>query len=69
MLSRFGEALPVTPPGVAARVPDAARRLGDIVRAFDAGGLRIADLRLHATLDDVFLARTGRSLEPELCAT
>jgi ABC-2 type transport system ATP-binding protein len=70
VLSRFGETLTVSPPGVAARVPDAARRLGDIVRAFDAVGLRIADLQLHApTLDDVFLARTGRSLEPELCAT
>jgi ABC-2 type transport system ATP-binding protein len=30
----------------------------------DAAGLSIADLRLHSpTLDDVFLAKTGRSLE------
>jgi ABC-2 type transport system ATP-binding protein len=34
------------------------------VRALDAEGVRVADLRLHApTLDDVFLAKTGRSLE------
>ena len=30
----------------------------------DAESLQIADLRLHSpTLDDVFLAKTGRSLE------
>jgi ABC-2 type transport system ATP-binding protein len=34
------------------------------VRALDSEGLRIADLRLHSpSLDDVFLAKTGRSLE------
>ncbi len=35
-----------------------------IVRAFDGEGIRIAHLQLHApSLDDVFLAKTGRSLE------
>ncbi len=30
----------------------------------DSEGLKVADLRLHSpTLDDVFLAKTGRSLE------
>jgi ABC-2 type transport system ATP-binding protein len=34
------------------------------VRAVDANGVDIADLELHApTLDDVFLAKTGRTLE------
>jgi ABC-2 type transport system ATP-binding protein len=34
------------------------------VRALDAEGLHLAHLQLHApTLDDVFLAKTGRSLE------
>jgi ABC-2 type transport system ATP-binding protein len=34
------------------------------VRTLDAENLPIADLRLHTpTLDDVFLAKTGRSLE------
>jgi ABC-2 type transport system ATP-binding protein len=35
-----------------------------VIRALDAEGLRVADLQLHApSLDDVFLAKTGRSLE------
>ena len=38
--------------------------LAEIVRALDAEGARVADLHLHApSLDDVFLAKTGRSLE------
>ena len=38
--------------------------VAEIVRTLDAEGLGIADLRLHSpTLDDVFLAKTGRSLE------
>ena len=38
--------------------------LADIVRALDAEGLEVEHLQLHApTLDDVFLAKTGRSLE------
>ena len=38
--------------------------LAEIVRTLDAESLPIADLRLHTpTLDDVFLAKTGRSLE------
>jgi ABC-2 type transport system ATP-binding protein len=40
--------------------------LADVVRALDAGGIEVAQLRLHApTLDDVFLAKTGRTLEGE----
>ena len=43
---------------------DGASELAEVVRALDAAGLRIADLKLHApTLDDVFLAKTGRHLE------
>jgi ABC-2 type transport system ATP-binding protein len=34
------------------------------VRAFDAESLKVEQLRLHQpSLDDVFLAKTGRSLE------
>ena len=34
------------------------------VGGLDAANLRVADLRLHEpSLDDVFLAKTGRSLE------
>src|SRR5918912_3117528 len=38
--------------------------LADLVRSLDAEGLAVTDFRLHApTLDDVFLAKTGRKLE------
>jgi len=39
-------------------------QLADVVRALDAEGIAIERLQLHApSLDDVFLAKTGRSLE------
>jgi ABC-2 type transport system ATP-binding protein len=64
VLGRFGEEAAASPTGVAVRLPKGVGDLAEIVRALDAEGLRIADLRLHApTLDDVFLAKTGRSLE------
>jgi ABC-2 type transport system ATP-binding protein len=35
-----------------------------VVRALDGEGIKIETLQLHApSLDDVFLAKTGRSLE------
>jgi ABC-2 type transport system ATP-binding protein len=38
--------------------------LADIVRALDSAGLHFAKIQLHEpTLDDVFLAKTGMSLE------
>ena len=38
--------------------------LTDVVRALDAAGIHVAKLTVHEpTLDDVFLAKTGRSLE------
>ena len=38
--------------------------LAEIVRALDAEGVRISHLQIHdPTLDDVFLAKTGRHLE------
>ncbi len=64
VLLRFGEEAAARPGGVAVRLPESVGDLADIVRALDGEGLRIADLRLHEpTLDDVFLAKTGRSLE------
>ena len=62
-LARFGE-----PCGSRRRRRRAASPgetgLADVVRALDAEGLEVAHLQLHApTLDDVFLAKTGRSLE------
>ena len=61
-LAQFGEPLASTR-DVAVRLDDGLG-LTDIVRAVDANGVDIADLELHApTLDDVFLAKTGRTLE------
>jgi ABC-2 type transport system ATP-binding protein len=64
VLLRFGEEAAARPGGVAVRLPEGVSDLADIIRALDGEGLRIADLRLHEpTLNDVFLAKTGRSLE------
>jgi ABC-2 type transport system ATP-binding protein len=64
VLARFGEQAAPSANGVAVRLPEGVGDLAEIVRALDGEGLPIADLRLHApTLDDVFLAKTGRSLE------
>jgi ABC-2 type transport system ATP-binding protein len=61
-LSRFGEPLATTR-DVAVRLRDGLG-LTDIVRAVDANGVDIVDLELRApSLDDVFLAKTGRTLE------
>ena len=64
ILERFGEPSPASPNGVAVRLARGEDELADIVRALDAEGLRVAHIQLHApSLDDVFLAKTGHSLE------
>src|SRR6476620_5320466 len=64
VLSRFGEPAAASPKGVAVRLAGGSESLGQVVRALDADGLEVAHLQLHApSLDDVFLAKTGRSLE------
>jgi ABC-2 type transport system ATP-binding protein len=64
VLARFGEPAAASPKGVAVRLQEGVDDVGSVVRALDAENLRFADLRLHApSLDDVFLAKTGRSLE------
>jgi ABC-2 type transport system ATP-binding protein len=46
------------------RLSDGTEELADVVRRLDGEGIKVADLQLHApSLDDVFLAKTGRSLE------
>jgi ABC-2 type transport system ATP-binding protein len=62
VLLRFGESVPGTPRGVTVRLRDAT--LADVVRAFDGEGLQLEHLQLHQpSLDDVFLAKTGQTLE------
>jgi ABC-2 type transport system ATP-binding protein len=64
VLSRFGEPVASSPKSVAVRLAGGDAQLADVVRALDAEELRVEQLQLHApTLDDVFLAKTGRSLE------
>jgi ABC-2 type transport system ATP-binding protein len=61
-LSAFGEPL-ASARDVAVRLREGLG-LTDIVRAVDAAGIAVVDLELRApTLDDVFLAKTGRTLE------
>jgi ABC-2 type transport system ATP-binding protein len=63
VLLGFGERTPASREGAAVRLGGDAD-LADVVRALDAAGIEVSDIRLHApTLDDVFLAKTGRSLE------
>ena len=64
VLERFGRPCPGSNEGVAVRLAQGDDGLADIVRALDGEGLRVAHLQLHApTLDDVFLTKTGYSLE------
>jgi ABC-2 type transport system ATP-binding protein len=64
VLERFGEPMPCEEGSVSVRLDRGEEELADIVRALDAENLRVARINLHEpTLDDVFLAQTGRSLE------
>jgi ABC-2 type transport system ATP-binding protein len=64
VLNRFGTEASASNGGASVRLAEGVGALAEIVRVLDGENLQIADLRLHApTLDDVFLAKTGRSLE------
>jgi ABC-2 type transport system ATP-binding protein len=63
LLERFGPLVPSSR-GVAVRLEAGEAGLADVVRALDAEDLHVEHLELHSpSLDDVFLAKTGRSLE------
>jgi len=64
-LRPFGDAVsPRSAGSIAVRLDSGADQLADIVRALDQADIAVANLALHEpTLDDVFLAKTGRSLE------
>jgi ABC-2 type transport system ATP-binding protein len=64
VLERFGASAGGSPLGAAARLEGGESQLAEVVRALDSEGIAIERLQLHApSLDDVFLAKTGRSLE------
>jgi len=64
VLARFGEPAGASPKGGAVRLAGGESELAEVVRALDAEGIAIERLQLHApSLDDVFLTKTGRSLE------
>lgn len=64
VLSRFGEQVRGSPRGAAALLGGGESDLSEVVRALDAAGITIESLQLHAaSLNDVFLAKTGRTLE------
>src|SRR5207244_11776744 len=65
VLERFGAQTTGFGPGsIAVQLASTDGDIAQIVRALDAEGIRIAQLQIHEpTLDDVFLAKTGRHLE------
>jgi ABC-2 type transport system ATP-binding protein len=66
VLERFGPAVAAPPDTAAVRLDHGTEDLSAVVRALDAEDIALETFQLHApTLDDVFLARTGRKLEEE----
>ena len=65
VLAPFGELVAERTPGsISVRLDSGGEQLTAIVRALDAADVAVAHLAMHEpTLDDVFLAKTGRSLE------
>jgi ABC-2 type transport system ATP-binding protein len=64
LLERFGEPAGASPKGVAVLLRGGDSDLADVIRALDAEQIALENVQLHApSLDDVFLAKTGRSLE------
>jgi ABC-2 type transport system ATP-binding protein len=64
VLERFGEPAGASPKAVSVRLRGGESDLAEVVRALDAEHIAVEHLQLHApSLDDVFLAKTGRSLE------
>jgi ABC-2 type transport system ATP-binding protein len=64
ILRRFGELVQLSPNSIAVRLSRGEIDLVEIVRALDAEDVQVANLQLHApSLDDVFLEKTGRTLE------
>jgi ABC-2 type transport system ATP-binding protein len=64
VLRRFGSPQRAERNHLAVRLDEGSAELADVVRALDAEAIPVRELEIHApTLDDVFLAKTGRRLE------
>ena len=64
ILDRFGEEIPAAHDNLGVRLDSGIDALIEIVRAFDSANVELSSLILNEpTLDDVFLAKTGRHLE------
>jgi ABC-2 type transport system ATP-binding protein len=64
LLSRFGEPRRNGHGSVTVQLPGGETQLAEIVRILDQADLKVETLQLHQpSLDDVFLAKTGRKLE------
>src|SRR6516162_7003328 len=64
LLSGFGEMRRNGRGAVTVQLPGGESQLAEIVRILDSGNLKVETLQLHQpSLDDVFLAKTGRKLE------
>jgi ABC-2 type transport system ATP-binding protein len=63
-LSAFGSPARGGRGSLTVQLPGGEAQLAEVVRVLDAAGLHVASLHLHQpSLDDVFLAKTGRKLE------
>jgi ABC-2 type transport system ATP-binding protein len=64
LLTAFGEMHRNGRGSVTVQLPGGEAQLAEVVRVLDHGDLHVASLQLHQpSLDDVFLAKTGRKLE------
>jgi ABC-2 type transport system ATP-binding protein len=63
-LAQFGVPIRNGRDSIGVQLPQGEAQLAEVIRALDQAGLRVASLHLHQpSLDDVFLAKTGRKLE------
>jgi ABC-2 type transport system ATP-binding protein len=64
LLDSFGDSKRGSNGSVTVQLPGGEAALAEIVRVLDSNNLRVETLQLHQpSLDDVFLAKTGRKLE------
>jgi ABC-2 type transport system ATP-binding protein len=64
LLSRFGALRRNGRGSVTVQLPGGEAQLAEVVRVLDGADMHVASLQLHQpSLDDVFLAKTGRKLE------